>query len=245
MVDEALSMALKQFGLTDKEMNVYLANLQLGSARVTRIAAKSGVLRETTYAVLNGLMEQGLASCVVKGGVNYYAAATPEKFLNILREKEEKISSVLPSLQAMKALTSEKPTVKLYEGVAGLKTIMDDFITTGKPMLALGSTRALHDKLLYYFPNYIQRRKDAGIPIKVLTEETSLTKKMRSNDNAVLREMRYYPAKYALPNTFFIYGQKIAFLDVEKNMVGVVIQNSEIVRSFESIFQMLWDISDS
>ena len=103
--------ALTNWGLNEKEVKVYLATLKLGQSRVNEIAKKAGILRETTYFILNSLSEKGLVSHVIKSKVKYFEASPPSRFKSILREKEKEIDGVLLELNTLKNLRVEKPQV--------------------------------------------------------------------------------------------------------------------------------------
>ncbi len=244
MEETQIMQALKEFGLTEKEIQVYLANLQLGTSKVHAIAKQAGILRETTYSILKSLIEKGLVGYVIKSGVKYFETAPPNKLFDILKEREAKINNIMPSLLALEKSIKEKPKVELFEGKEGLKTIIDDFIKTKKEMAAISSTKSLTEKLPYYFPNYIRRRIKEKIFIKVLTEKTAETEKMKTEGKKELREVRFIPKEYEFPNAIFIYGDKIAILDLEKNLTGIMIQNSELTQTFKMIFNFAWDMAE-
>src|SRR3989344_3663074 len=135
-----MEQELKEFGLTDNEVKVYLACLKLGTALVQGIAKKANTYRTYTYEILKSLIEKGLVSYVIKNGKQYFEVAEPEKLLNILKEKETKINKILPDLKNIYKTSIEKPKVELYEGKEGLKTILDDIIRTKGEVLVYGST---------------------------------------------------------------------------------------------------------
>ena len=51
--------ALRGIGLNEKEIVVYLANLQLGSALVHEIANRARLNRTSVYDILSGLEKKG------------------------------------------------------------------------------------------------------------------------------------------------------------------------------------------
>lgn len=234
---------LKQLGLSDAEVRTYVATLELGLSQSSKIAKKIGLPRTTTYDVLRSLEQKGLAGHVIKSGVMYFEAASPEKLISILKERQEKIAQLVPNLMALRHSAIEKPNVEVYEGREGLKTIIDDFITTKKPMLAISSTKGLTEKLVFYFPTYIKRRAEAKIPIKVITERSEQTIEMARKGKEEHREMRFIDKQYELPNAIFIYGEKVAIIDLEKNLSGVILQNPEINKTFRTIFDLMWNIA--
>ncbi|MBW3021939.1 TrmB family transcriptional regulator, partial [Candidatus Woesearchaeota archaeon] len=92
---------LREFGLTDKEIQVYLACLKLGSALVQDIAKAAGTYRTYTYEILKSLKEKGLVSYVIRSGKQYFEVAEPDKLLSILKEKEAKINNIMPQLKGI------------------------------------------------------------------------------------------------------------------------------------------------
>jgi len=235
--------ALKEYGLNDKETTVYLATLKLGSSKVNEIAKEAKLIRETTYFVLGSLSGKGLVNHVIKQKVRFFEASSPKKFLSNLNEREEMIKSVLSEMLEIEKLVTEKPSVELFEGKEGLKTVVDDFVDTKKPIFAFSCTQSFIEKLTYYFPQYIERRAKAKIPIKVITEKTKLTVDMRAKDGVECREMRFVDKKYQFKNAIFLFGDKIAILDLEKNMVGIVIKSKDVYKTFKTIFDIAWETS--
>lgn len=57
---------LKQLGLSDKDIEIYLSGLKLGPSSVQEISRKAGVKRSTTYLIFENLKKMGLAITVIK-----------------------------------------------------------------------------------------------------------------------------------------------------------------------------------
>jgi len=232
--------ALREFGLTDKEVRVYLASLKLGTALVQDIAKKAGTYRTYTYEILKSLKEKGLVSHAIKSGKQYFEVAEPEKLINILNEKKSKINKILPDLKNIYESIIEKPKIELYEGKEGLKTILDDLIKTKKEILVYSSTRKQQQLLQFYFPNYIKRRVKEKIKIKVLTEKSKETLELHKKDKQELREMRFLPKGFEFPTATNIYGNKVAILSLEKEPIGVIIEDEAIAKTQKMIFELMW-----
>src|SRR3989338_647839 len=58
---------LTEIGLTQKESEVYLALVELGSSSASNIIQKTGFHRAVVYDLLERLIEKGLVGHVVKG----------------------------------------------------------------------------------------------------------------------------------------------------------------------------------
>jgi len=234
---------LKEFGLTEKEVKVYLALLKLGTALVQEVAKKAGTYRTYTYEILKSLKEKGLVSYVIKSGKQYFEVAEPEKLVNILKEKESKITGILPDLKKIYKSAVEKPKIEFYEGKEGLKTILDDLIRTKKEILVYCSTKKQLQLLRFYFPNFIKRRVKARIKTKVITERSKEALKIHEKDKEELREMKFLPENMEFPTSTNIYVNKVAILSLEKDIVGVIIESEDIANSQRMVFDLLWKIA--
>ena len=227
---------LKEFGLNEKEVRVYLASLELGLSRVNDIAKKAGIIRETTYSVINSLIKKGLMSYVIKSGVKYFEAADPEKLTVILQEKERLVDEILPELETIKKTRIVKPKIEFYEGKEGIKTILEDVLKeTKQELLSISSTKNLRLILRFYFPHFVQRRIKKGIKVRLLTDAEV--------ESRELLRFKYLPKGFKLKTTNMFYGNKIAMISLEqKEPIGVIIENKEISDTQKDIFNLLWKL---
>ncbi|MBD3354368.1 hypothetical protein GF361_00105 [Candidatus Woesearchaeota archaeon] len=235
--------ALQQYGLSNKEIKVYLANLVMGSATVNTISKKADIHRTTTYDVLKQLMEKGLASSVIKDKTNYFEVADPLKLVAILDEKKQKLNSVMVELETLKQSVVEKPKVEFYEGKEGIKTVMEDILKQKNELLVFSSTKDLSNVLRFYFPHFINRRVKKNISAKVLTEQTKETISLKKRDKKELRETRFLPRGIKLPTATYIYGKKTAMFSLEGEPIAVLIENSQITKTQKISFNLMWNLA--
>ncbi|MDD4983279.1 MAG: helix-turn-helix domain-containing protein [Candidatus ainarchaeum sp.] len=231
---------LKSLGLTDKEIKVYLALLNLGIALVNDIAKKAGTYRTYTYEVLKSLKEKGLVSHVIKSGKQYYEVAPPEKWQSILKEKEQKFNKILPELKKIYSITVEKPRTEVYEGKEGLKTVLDDMLKTKKTIYVYGNTKKMWQYLQTNFPQFILKRSSLGIKTKIVDVRSKEAEKINTKSKVELREMRFLPKQYEFSMTTNIYGNKVAMLSFQDEFVGIIIENKSIAESQKVVFDFLW-----
>ncbi|MEK7460666.1 MAG: helix-turn-helix domain-containing protein, partial [Patescibacteria group bacterium] len=135
-----LEKTLEKLGLSEKEARVYLALLGIGQATVQQIAKKAGVVRPTTYVILETLSKKGLATTVEKNGKVYFAAESPEQLQQFLKQQEQEISTkveelkrAMPELVSIFALSGDRPTMRFYEGKDGVAASDDDAYRSLKP----------------------------------------------------------------------------------------------------------------
>lgn len=238
-----ITQDLEEFGLTDREIKVYLALLKLGTALVQDIAKQAGTYRTYTYDILKSLVKKGLAGYIIKSGKQYFEAAEPEKLLNILKEKQNRIAKILPELKSVYKSSAEKPKIELYEGKEGLKTILDDLIKTKQEILVYSSTKKQLSLLDFYFPQYIVKRVKEKIKIKVLTEKSKETIALKKKDKKEFREMRFLPEGIEFPTAINIYGSKVAILSLEKEPIGIILENEDFAKTQRIVFELLWKLA--
>lgn len=79
---------LKQFGLTNNEVEVYLTLLKKGSISVNEIAEKSGLHRQAVYDALTRLLDKGFVNYVTKNSKKYFNESSQKRYWNILRKRK-------------------------------------------------------------------------------------------------------------------------------------------------------------
>lgn len=234
-----LHQILEQWGLHQKEAKVYLAVLELGQSKAHEISKKAHLLRETTYFVLNSLINQGLVSTVIKSGVKYFEAAHPHKLLSILQEKQALIEDQMLQLEGLYQMQSKKPLVEFYEGKEGLKTILSDIIKTKEPLWAYANYNI--SKLLEYeFPRFVKERLKQNISARIIQEKHVSLQRSAEQNKEEMREIRF--SKVVFKSNVFIYGTKVALINVTREQpMGVLIDNKTIADTQRQVFELLWE----
>src|SRR5207247_1977045 len=130
-----IQVILKNFGLSEKEISVYLALIELGPSSVREISAKSKVNRGTSYDILKSLIALGVVSYYNKESKQYFIDEEPEKILSAIDQKKEDLDEVrasvqenLPLLKTLFEKQGGKPVVKFYEGSKGVRQIFEDVL---------------------------------------------------------------------------------------------------------------------
>ncbi len=77
---------LKEIGLSDGEVKVYTAVLELGIASINKIHEKVGIERRNIYDILNKLIEKGLVSYTLEKQVKVYQCTYPGKIAEEIKK---------------------------------------------------------------------------------------------------------------------------------------------------------------
>lgn len=242
--------ALTKAGLTAQEANVYLTLLYLGPSNAGKITSKSGIHRRNVYDCIERLIEKGLVSYYRQGKKRFFEAAHPNRLLQVMVEKEERIKdsyndikAMLPELISNYKFSSFKHEASVFRGREGLKTIFEDILETGKENLILGAESKAPKILKHYLTKFHERRITKKIKERFLfnSSERGRGKKLSIMPYT---EVRFMPAPYNPSATINIYDNKTAIITwVEEEPLGILIENQHIARGMKEYFELMWKIS--
>ncbi|MCX8194061.1 MAG: hypothetical protein N3G19_01735 [Candidatus Pacearchaeota archaeon] len=236
--------ALKQLGLRENEIKVYISLLELGVSKVDAISKRVPLPRTTIYGILKSLLEKGLVSYVIKSGIKYFEATDPKRLLLIEKEKIQVLQNLIPSLEKIKETVTIKPSIEIYEGIEGIKSIYEDMLKTKQTIYGYGNTYLLFELIQYYIPNYLIRRIKEKIKFYVITERSTLSIKLQKKDKKEFRETRFLDQLKEMTITTYLYGEKTAIIVLlKKEPLGIIIENKSITNSQKIIFDLLWGIA--
>ena len=248
-----LKKELEKLGFTDKESSVYLAAVELGPSSVQKIANKAKVKRATTYVMIEELIERGLMSTFTEGKKTIYVAEKPERVLDFLeRQKEEaekKIADfkdILPEISSFFNTNGDRPKVKYYEGIEGLRAVQDDFVESLKKGDEIFTFLPYDDfygsELVSKLGRTTERRVEKEISSKVIyTSRTGRKMDYEKKERTALKECFFVDfEKYPFRGGMNVYGNKVFLISYLGNPGGVVIENSVIADLMKTFFLIIW-----
>ena len=234
---------LEDLGLSEAEAKVYLALLETGSTLAGPIIKKTGLHRGTTYQILQRLIEKGLISFVIKSGKRYFEATDPKRFLEILKEKEEKIQQILPSLIQKRELGKEKQEVNVYSGYKGIKTECENILEelkNGGEYLDFGVSGLFREIMGSYWDLWQKKKKKYKIKAKCIFDET-LNEKNPNLLKDYFGEAKFHSQEFISLTDTIIYKDKVVlFIWTAKPPIAVIIQNKENADSYRNQFNLMW-----
>lgn len=244
-----LEIDLQKLGLNEKEVKVYLAALELGYSSAQNIAKKSGINRATTYFIIEGLTKKGLMTEMEKDKKTFFAAEDPNS-LGVIIDKKTKeaeeiknvFKEILPQLESIYNLAAEKPKIRYYEGIEGLRAMRSEFLQVATREV-LGFTAL--DQLFKYFPSHEEdhskKRIDKGIKSRVIYTYSKGPVEGATNKN-LLREARYIPIdKYKFTSDISVYSDRISMTFLKEKLGGVMIESQELADMMRAIFELSWE----
>lgn len=236
---------LAQFGLSEKEARVYLASLALGPATATQISQKAGVNRATTYVELEALMNAGLMSTYEKGKTTLFSAESPEVLKRILEKRADdaklgilSLEKLLPTLLTLYDYAEEKPKVRFFEGKEGLRTMQEDFLKTKDKNIEEISNL---DEVVTVFTEAESRRYREARLRKKIHARILYTRAAPVTHTIPLTTARFIPRDtFPISSHIILYDNKVAIATLSKKLIGVIIEDTAIAHTMESVFELAW-----
>ena len=243
---------LEEIGLTNSEIKVYLALLELGSTSKGPLVKKAKIASSKIYEVLDKLIEKGLVSHILKNNVKYFKAAPPRRILDYLKEKKEKISSqeyefekLLPLLEKEKEILKGRIDAEIFSGWKGIETVFGDILNIlerGDTDYVFGASKGDYpEKTRRFFDKYMNLTYKKGIKIKVIFNEDS--RDYYKQSNAIKKHVTVKYLKQTTPSEINIYENKVLILLFSKIPIAIMIKGEETANSFKQYFNAMWGIA--
>ncbi len=248
---------LCQIGFTENESVVYLELLKLGPQAASTIAKKTLLNRTTTYSILKAIEKKGVVSSCINNNIRIYHANDPNCLIGYLDQQCQVFdyykTELLASIPKYRSLVSdykfEKPVVSYFDGVEGVKYVMNDALNTEDVTRAycplpkwLGS--GLKNFLLEYKDIRIMNKKVALRAITPDTVEVRAFFKNNYDAKNIMTKFLFvdesmYPGFFE--NEMSIYDDKVAIMHLDKGEeYGVLIQDPQVSAMHKIIFDMAW-----
>ncbi len=245
---------LKKIGLTEGEIKVYEALLELGECTKTALANSSGISPSNIYDVTNRLVEKGIISKVEKNGVAHFSPANPRHILDFLDQKEKEIekekdyvNQILPTLLLKFSETKEKVNVEVFQGWNGMKTVFDDLLSEcekGDRCYAFGASKGESEKVAdMFFLKHSKIRENKGIITNIVFNEELRKRKERitffiNAKNHIVRFM-----DQTTPAEIMMYKNKTCIIILAKEPLVIRVTSDEVMQSFLQYFDVMWKIA--
>lgn len=240
----SIEQTLVQIGLQETEVRFYLAALELGQASVRDIASKAGITRTNAYDVFSRLLEQGLVTQVA-GASNktmLVAAEPPDQLTELLDARRRKLDVLLPELRSLHNSASGKPRVRYYQGLDGIKHVLDDTLTArDKTLLGILSMRDLFEVPgRAWMDDFVRRRIEAGVFLRVVRSPVKDIANVWRQSAEELRDVRFASPDFVFTMTSYVYDNKVAIISSRRENFAMTIESEEFAIMQRNLFDVFW-----
>lgn len=241
-METSLENLFKELTINDEQAKVYLAALELGQANMKELAEKSGLKRTSVYNYVKELIGKKLMATGKKRKRTVYSAIHPNMLIEIEKARLAELHRNLPELLAIYNKSKTKPRVTFYEGVDGIKEVLQDMLKEKQTVSAFSDFKHMAAVFGdYYFDVFPPERARRGIISRNIVPDTPKARELAKTDAKYLRETKFLPVP-DLKTEINIYGNKVALNSYQSNPpFGVIIEDHDISETLRTIWQQLWN----
>ncbi len=245
---------LVEFGLSQKEAEVFVALTKKPSSTLQELSLALTIKRPTVYHNLLSLITKGLVLDTGEA-VKRYAAVDPGRLKSLLEEEkhrilklEKSLPALLESLGTFRGGNTNEFIVKKFSGKNGIRSLFDAaFRAKSKKWDIIAPyNNYLRDIDSEFGDYYLKARKYHGIHSRTLWESGNSTRKL-STEDIKLRNPRFMPKNMTNKfNTMMIlYDTSVAFISYGEDGGGVIVTSKDIYHIVEAMFETIWNMSES
>lgn len=246
---------LLDFGLSEKEIILYLTLLRSGPTTVMSLSRATEIKRSTAHNTVDELINKGLISQTNYGERRLVIAESPEKLKFLLEQKKWEMKKLEDNIPEMVKIIKEsvpehrentEVEVRYYHGEKGFKEVCQRSLMKSKDEILFLSNYDEWSKIYtieYDKNHYIPTRIKNQLHLKLLTFESEQTIEMKKDENHYNREIRFLNKKFLFPSTIIIYGCEVSIMFSSKPYTAILIESYEITESFKKIFYGLWEFA--
>jgi sugar-specific transcriptional regulator TrmB len=237
---------LKDLGLSDQEIEVYISLLKTGGSDATSLSKQANIKRTTVYPILERLIKQNMVTAYEQGKKRFYSPIAPSRLASLFEMKIKNLFKVVPFLEKLKAENIKAYGIRMIQSKKDLRSFYTDILEEykNKEYHIIGSTPTWLNTDKEFFIDYRKRRAMNNTKVRLLLSADS-KKIIGLEDPSLLREHKYLPEKYVFKSTIDIFDDKIIIIGPSVDALAVVIEIPPMVDVFRSAFQILWDVLPS
>ncbi len=236
--------ALQEFGLSSKEITIYITVLRLGQSVAGEISRKANIQRELVYIILKRLEKKGVMSHTIKNRTKHFEAADPQLLLKKLQHKEMLFKESLSELEELRKKTfARKPHIEIFDGIEGIRSVLNEITryyeqnNKEKTLFGYGSAGKFEKFLRWELPHFIERRVKSKVKFYGIYNRT---KEGISKKKLPLSDIRLIPNEFESSTFNLLYPNHVATIIFTEEPIAMIITSKEVYESYKGYFNVLW-----
>ena len=232
---------LKELGLTDNEIKIYLVLLEHGVLNPTKLAEKTGLHRSYIYDTLERLLDRGIINTVLIDNKKHYQPVDPKALREIFELKLRQLDTILPQLSGLFQSTKEETRIELHRGKRVYRTLIKDLVANIKKndvVYLLGVDENILETVEpIYLKQYFNIIKDKNVKEKII-----IARGGKKLDEGHL-EYREIDPKFLDETTVVIYQSKVFIFIWGTPYHLITIESPKVANTYKKQFELMWNIA--
>lgn len=247
---------LKNLGLSENEVKVYLYLLAHGESIVSIITKRLAMKRPTVYQTLESLEDKELVHGFIKNKVAHFDAVEPEDIVLLCEQRVHQMKRIQENASDLqvefKKLREQgkmpkleiRGKIKYYEGLDAVTDLINETLEEKEKEQLCFGLNTFHTELNGMdWKLYTQKRVQHGMKVRSIQPDTAEAIAYKGRDKNELRVTRLVP-KEKFPGTSEInlIGDMIAMFTAEgKVPMGMKLYNKHLAEALRSLFKLAWE----
>lgn len=248
-----ITKKLEEFGLSSIEAEVYLYLLNKDPQTILGISRNLSIPRTTIYDVGRLLIEKGLVERVIEYKRQKLRAFSIDILASVISQEKDRLAKLSKNLIFLKKNLVKKvdlntqTQVRYYSGATGFKQMMWNSLKAQKEHFGyseLGWTKIVGHKFMRQWMEEMIRRK---IQDRVIINPKKETLAYLTDQEENSFRKKYQITRILDEKQLYISGDTTIYNNIfavawwkQKEVVGVEIENFELVKTQIAIFEIIW-----
>lgn len=245
---------LKKVGLNNAEAKTYLALLYLKESKTGQLCEKANIPSSNIYSILESLMKKGFISYRIQNNVKVFMPSDPAILDDLFDEKQKKIEierkdikDLIKNLKIEKNASLPISNYRYYEGMQGVKSAWLELteelknLPAGVIIKIRGALKGTYESLLPIYDEFHKQRVKFKLGYQIILSDKDQIHGQRR------KKLPFTDVKFAKIDNeaeISIMGNNLLLQYVTtKTPRAFLIQDEVFVRTFEEIFDQLWNTS--
>jgi len=224
----------------EKESQVYLAVLHLGTATASDVSHLTGMKRPNIYNIMEDLVARKYLTETSGTKIKRFVATDPASLANRLETVAKDFKEMLPYLQNIHRQTG-KPIVTYYTGAEGARMVFEQI---KRPREVYYSTSIL--KASQFIPQEVERWRKVYRQGKAkpggyhLLSDTAIDHEYGHEITKAGQKVSYLKNEPELSMDFVLFDGKVILVSFDQEISLTMIESRNLYDSLKIIYKLAW-----
>jgi len=242
---------LRKIGLTEGEIKVYSALVELGKAPIFKVMKKSRVSSSKVYLILDKLIQKGFVSFGIENGVKNFEVTNPNSILDYVNKKKEELNkfnndfeNLIPQITANKG-SFEQESAQVYIGVKGISAAFENLLKEMRKgeeyyFFSIAPDEITNESMKLFLTNWHTKRISRDVKVKGVVHPS-----LKSQFIKEILHKNYEVRNYEMTvPTGVIIGKNRIIIPMwgEENMCYEIV-SKRVAEKYRDFFEKVWKVA--
>lgn len=240
---QQLHQTLEGIGLSEKEVQTYLAALSLGPTSAQELSRTSGVKRTTIYGVIERLVEKGLLHHQLQGIKLLVVAESPRKLFELYDAKRSALKNCINGLLTLQKYENTENAVRYFDGMGAIKGVYNSLLEdceAGADYLIISNQESWYELAPSFFQDFIERRARLNLRIRNLLLDSPIAREHRKLQVNYNETIKLLPTGMHFDANVVIIPRRVMIHQLVPPVFAMTVDNKNVVGTVTALFDIIW-----